>query len=193
VGLPGERQVTQTVLMLYSDRLRWFGRWFRQLWAESLGKEGGGTTPVDALGTVDQHSQLQLYLGGPADKLYTLICPGNGGVGAAVPPDIAADPTLAYLRGRRMGDLLDAEAEATADTLVHNGRPVRQIRVPRLDAHALGALFQHFMLETAIAAHLMGVNPYDQPAVEDGKRRARAYLEALGAREAATGVREGAE
>ena len=177
VGLRAERMVTHSVLMPYSDRLAAFARWYRQLWAESLGKEGGGTTPVDALGAVDQHSQLQLYLGGAPDKLYTLIRTPTRGLGDAIAPDIATHPDLAYLHGRCMGDLLDAEAKATAESLTHSGRPVRQIRLHSLDAYGLGALFQHFMLETAIAAHLMGVNAYDQPAVEDSKRRARSHLE----------------
>jgi len=180
VGLRGERMVTQSVVMPYSDRLAPFARWFRQLWAESLGKAGGGMTPIDALGTVDQHSQLQLYLGGPADKVYTLIRRPTQGTGRAVPADIARDPALAHLQGRTMGDLLDAEADATAESLMAGGRPVRQIHPRRLDAVTLGALLQHVMLETAIAAELMGVDAYDQPAVEDGKRRAVAKLRAMG-------------
>ncbi len=180
VGLPAERGVAQSVLMPYSDRLAGFARWFRQLWAESLGKDGTGTTPIDALGAVDQHSQLQLYLAGPADKLYTLVRVPAAGTGARVPADLAADSGLTHLRGRTMGDLLDAEAAATAESLMQHGRPVRQIHVPNLDAYALGALLQHFMLETAIAADMLGVNAFDQPAVEDGKRRARAHLAAMG-------------
>jgi len=176
VGLRNEHAISQSVLMPYCDRLFWFARWYRQLWAESLGKHGQGTTPIDALGTVDQHSQLQLYLDGPMDKAYTLIHLGTADAGPAVPEDMADHPDLGYLRGQRMGRLFDAEARATTETLIRAGRPVRRIALPRLDETTLGALFQHFMLETAIAAHLLGVDAYDQPAVEEGKRLTRQYL-----------------
>lgn len=176
VGLARQRNVSQSVLMPYSDRLAWFARWYRQLWAESLGKGGNGTTPVDALGTVDQHSQLQLYLDGPRDKLFTIVQVASKDAGDVVKAGIADHPDLAYLHGRRMGELLDAEAKATATTLSDQGRPVRLISLEKLDATALGALFMHFMLETAIAAHLLGVDAYDQPAVEAGKRLTKQYL-----------------
>ncbi|MCC7272136.1 MAG: glucose-6-phosphate isomerase [Alphaproteobacteria bacterium] len=165
-----------TVLMPYADRLAHFGLWFRQLWAESLGKDGHGTTPVRAMGTVDQHSQLQLYLAGPADKLFTLVTLAVAGKGDRVPATDARDPALGYLKGRRMGDLLDAEQRATAATLAGNGRPVRVFALDRLDERTLGALFMHFMLETILAADLLGIDAFDQPAVEEGKRLAREYL-----------------
>ena len=168
--------LSQTVLMPYVDRLAAFGLWFRQLWAESLGKDGNGTTPIRALGTVDQHSQLQLYLGGPRDKLYTLITVSSAGVGRLVERALAEDERLGYLVGRRLGDLLDAEARATYETLARNGRPTRLIALDRLDEEGLGALFMHFMLETILTARLIGVDPFDQPAVEEGKVLARRYL-----------------
>ena len=165
-----------TVLMPYIDRLAHFGMWFRQLWAESLGKDGHGTTPIRAMGTVDQHSQLQLYLAGPADKIFTLVTLAAAGRGDRAAAAFARDPALAYLKGRRMGDLLDAEQRATAETLIGNGRPTRVFRLDRLDERALGALFMHFMLETIFAAELLGIDAFDQPAVEEGKKLARAYL-----------------
>lgn len=177
--LLAERGRSQSVMMPYVDRLADFGLWYRQLWAESLGKEGKGSTPIRALGPVDQHSQLQLYLQGPADKLFTLIRLETAGSGPRVPAAIADDPRLAYLAGRRMGDLLDAMARATAETLVRNGRPTRLITLERLDEAVLGGLFMHFMLETVLAAELLGVDAYDQPAVEEGKVLAREYLAAM--------------
>jgi glucose-6-phosphate isomerase len=168
--------LNQTVVMPYVDRLGEFGFWFRQLWAESLGKDGHGTTPIRALGTVDQHSQLQLYLAGPRDKLYTIVTVASAGIGRPVDRALADDPELAYLAGHRLGDLLDAEARATYETLARNGRPVRWIALERLDEAALGGLFMHFMLETILAARLLGVDPFDQPAVEEGKVLARRYL-----------------
>ena len=168
----------QSVLLSYADRLQPFGLWYRQLWAESLGKQGHGTTPVDALGPVDQHSQLQLYLDGPADKLFTVLTVTAAGRGPVVDAGLAGDLGLGYLAGRTIGDLTDAMARGTTDALVAAGRPVRRIAVDRLDEESLGALLMHFMLETVLAAFLIGVDPFDQPAVEDGKRRARAYLDA---------------
>ena len=172
------RQGTDTtVLMPYIDRLADFGLWYRQLWAESVGKNGKGTTPIRALGTVDQHSQLQLYLDGPRDKMFSLIFSKAAGTGGAVPKDLADDPRLAYLAGRTLGDLLDAEQRATADTLIKRGCPTRIFTVDTIDERALGALMMHYMLETMIAAHLWDVDPFDQPAVEEGKILARRYLD----------------
>jgi glucose-6-phosphate isomerase len=179
VGLLQERMVTQSVLMPYVDRLGDLGFWYRQLWAESLGKNGTGTTPIRALGTVDQHSQLQLYLEGPRDKMFTLIRLSTAGQGPRVDPKLIDDATLSYLAGRTMGDLLEAEALATSDTLVHHGRPLREFALDRLDAEVLGGLLMHFMLETAIAADLLGVDAFDQPAVEEGKKLTRERLAAM--------------
>ena len=176
VGLLREHGIATTVMMPYIDRLAPFALWYRQLWAESLGKNGAGTTPVHARGAVDQHSQLQLYLAGPRDKMFTLLTLDVAGAGARVPADLADDDALAYLRGRTIGDLMDAGQRATADTLARQGRPVRTFELARLDERTLGALLMHFMLETIIAAHLFGVNPFDQPAVDEGKALARAYL-----------------
>ena len=175
VALAEAHGIGATVLMPYSDRLPPFAQWFRQLWAESLGKDGKGTTPINAAGTVDQHSQLQLYLAGPNDKLFTIVMTEPGG--APLDTTIADDQSLDYLDGCSLGDLLDACQRGTADSLAAAGRPVRVISVPRVDARSLGALIMHFMLETIVAAHLLGVEPFDQPAVEDGKVRARRYLE----------------
>jgi glucose-6-phosphate isomerase len=176
VALGRHRGVTQTVLLPYVDRLAHFGLWFRQLWAESLGKDGKGSTPIRAMGTVDQHSQLQLYLAGPADKMFSVVMLEVAGTGTAVSPQFADAPGLAYLAGRRMGDLLDAEQRATAETLVRNGRPTRIFRLAALDEGVLGALLMHFMVETIVAAQLLGVDAFDQPAVEEGKILARRYL-----------------
>src|SRR5262245_10158236 len=183
VALLRQKGIDTCVLMPYVDALASFGLWFRQLWAESLGKNGTGTTPIRAMGTVDQHSQLQLYLAGPADKFYTLILMPRAGTGGRVAPDSAQDEAISYLARRSMGDLLEAEQRATLETLARNGRPVRAIAIPKLDEHAIGGLMMHFMLETIIAADLLGVNPFDQPAVEEGKRLARDYLAQMASRE----------
>lgn len=171
---------TQTVLLAYADALGLFGAWHRQLWAESLGKGGRGTTPIPALGPVDQHSQLQLWLDGPDDKLYTVIEPEAAGRGPEIPDAGARALGLDYLAGRRIGDLIAAMGRATAETLAARGRPVRRIRLQRLDERAMGALLMHFMLETILAADLLGVDAFDQPAVEEGKVLARRYLQEMG-------------
>jgi glucose-6-phosphate isomerase len=180
VGLAEQHGIGTTVIMPYLDRLAHFGLWFRQLWAESLGKDGKGTTPIRAMGTVDQHSQLQLYLAGPADKMFTIVTGAVAGTGPAVPADLLGDPSLGYLTGKRMGDLLDAEQRATEQSLIRNGRPTRRFHLARLDERTLGGLLMHFMLETIIAADLLGVNAFDQPAVEEGKVIARQYLGEMG-------------
>lgn len=171
-----ETGLSQTVLLGYADRFNTLSFWYRQLWAESLGKEGRGTTPINGLGPVDQHSQLQLYRAGPDDKLYTILTTDVKGTGPKVPAALADDPALEYLAGRTLGDLVDAEQRATLDTLADAGRPVRHIHMPKITAHAMGALMMHYMLETILTAHLMGIDAFDQPAVEDGKLRAKKYL-----------------
>ena len=181
LGLVQQHGINASVLMPYLDRLEKFAMWYRQLWGESLGKEGHGTTPVRDLGPVDQHSQLQLYLGGPNDKVFTVLMGAVAGTGATITDkQSGGDPDLSYLVNRTMGDLTDAEQRATADTLAANGRPVRVMKLDRLDEATMGALMMHFMLETIISAHLMGINAFDQPAVEEGKVLARKLLGEMG-------------
>jgi len=164
------------IIMPYCDRLAYFGMWFRQLWAESLGKDGKGSTPIRAMGTVDQHSQLQLYLDGPADKFFTLILPKTAGQGARIDGALVQEDSLGYIRDQRIGDVMAAYQQGTTRSLVKNDCPVRVMNVDAVDEHSLGALLMHFMLETIMTAHLMGVNAFDQPAVEDSKIFAREYL-----------------
>jgi glucose-6-phosphate isomerase len=164
------------VMMAYADRLERFTRWYVQLWAESLGKDGKGTTPIGALGPVDQHSQLQLYIAGPRDKLFTIVTVASAGRGPRIPADLARLAGEPDFAGKAMGDLVAAQGRATTETLAKNGCPVRTIHLDRLDEQSLGELLMHFMLETIIAAHLLGVDPFDQPAVEEGKVLAKRYL-----------------
>ncbi len=180
IALNKHHEIHQTVLMPYADALKTFAEWYKQLWAESVGKNGLGTTPIDALGTVDQHSQLQLFLDGPRDKFYTLILPNHAESGARISPlKNASDDRLAYLYGRTMGDLIAAEGRATVQSLKNKGFPVRTIEIQKLDERTLGALFMHFMLETMIGAELLGINAFDQPAVEEGKILTKKYLQEL--------------
>ncbi len=176
IGLAKDRGVRATVMLPYADRLSRFAAWYVQLWGESLGKNGEGTTPVAALGPVDQHSQLQLYLDGAPQHLITVVRENCAGRGPRVAPDLAKLVGADYLAGHAAGDLVAAQQRAIPEALMAQGRPVRTIDLEVLDEAALGALMMHFMLETILAAHLLGVDPFDQPAVESGKMLTRRYL-----------------
>lgn len=168
---------TQAVMMPYVDRLNTFSSWHRQLWAESIGKNGKGTTPLTALGTVDQHSQLQLFLDGPNDKFFTILTMNHG-----AHPDLKIHGewfnhhAVSLLQGKTMGQLMMAEQQATIDTLIRYHCTTRVISIEHLNERVMGALMTHFVLETLAMAHLLEVNPFDQPAVEDGKVLTRQYL-----------------
>jgi glucose-6-phosphate isomerase len=176
VALAETRGKRIAVMMPYADKLERFTRWYVQLWAESLGKDGKGTTPIGALGPVDQHSQLQLFIAGPRDKLFTVVTVDTAGRGPRIEADLAklcGEPDFA---GKTIGDLVAAQGRATAETLAKNGCPVRTIHLDKVDEASLGELLMHFMLETIVAAHLLGVDAFDQPAVEEGKVLAKKYL-----------------
>jgi len=172
-----ERGAGIHVMMPYSDRLYGFADWFRQLWAESLGKRYGtaggevftGPTPVKALGATDQHSQVQLYIEGPFDKTVTFLA-GAHDHDLTVPPAYPDSPELGYLGGRTLGELLDAERHATAAALAASGRMNMSINLERIDAHAIGELVMLLQIATVYAGGLYGVDPLDQPGVELGKR-----------------------
>ncbi|WP_169567737.1 glucose-6-phosphate isomerase [Sneathiella limimaris] len=169
--------VSMNVIMPYAKQLEPFTHWYRQLWAESIGKEGRGTTPLNALGPIDQHSQLQLWLDGPNDKFFSLII--NRATDSSPLMDVGiADniPALDYLKDHKISDVVQAEANATAKTLADRGKYLRCIYIDKLDEKTIGSLLMHFMLETIIACHLLGVNPFDQPAVEEGKKLTKMYL-----------------
>lgn len=173
--------ITQTVLMPYIDRLHIFTLWFRQLWAESLGKrdkdhQGQGITPIQALGTVDQHSQLQLYLDGPRDKLFTIITMDHHENFFRVNLPPVGHPSVDSFQDKTMGNLMMAEQRATIDTLRRHHCPTRVIHLKTLDEKTLGGLMMHYILETLAMAHLTNVNPFDQPAVEEGKILTQRYL-----------------
>jgi glucose-6-phosphate isomerase len=178
IGLAKECGVKVNVMLPYSDRLSRFAAWYVQLWGESLGKNGEGTTPVAALGPVDQHSQLQLYLDGAPQHFITVVRENCAGSGPRVAADLAKIAHAEYLSGHAAGDLVAAQQKAIPEALLAAGRPVRTIDLERLDERALGALLMHFMLETILAGHLLGVDPFDQPAVESGKIITRHYLSA---------------
>lgn len=161
------------VVMGYADRLRPYTQWYKQLWAESLGKDGDGPTPITSIGAIDQHSQLQLYLDGKRDKIFTLILPEGEGV--AVPLARSPLPKLAYLATHSIQDVMHASANATYDTLKARGVPIRMQRAV-FGVESIARLMLRTMLETLLVATMRGVDPYSQPAVEEGKQRARRAL-----------------
>jgi glucose-6-phosphate isomerase len=167
------------VLMPYADGLRDLGDWFVQLWAESLGKRPDvGPTPFRAVGATDQHSSLQLMMEGPHDKVVTFVhvVQPRADVSLTVPEGYQAHAEIAYLHGHTMGELIEAERRATEAALRKAGRPTATVTVPRLDARALGELIMLLELATAYAGGLYGVNAFDQPGVEAGKRYAQGLL-----------------
>ncbi len=179
VAYAKERGIKVNVLMPYADRLARVSHWYVQLWAESLGKKDSeGTTPVAALGPVDQHSQLQLYLGGAQQHLTTIIRQAGPPKENTAPisGDLAKLAGAPYLAGHTVGELISAQTEAIASAFHAHKRPLRIITAERLDEWTLGWLMMHFMLETILAAELLGVDPFDQPAVELGKRLTKDYL-----------------
>ncbi|MBF0590006.1 MAG: glucose-6-phosphate isomerase [Magnetococcales bacterium] len=171
-----------SVQMAYGDRLCKIPQWYAQLWAESLGKqtengEARGLTPVAARGVTDQHSQLQLYAEGPADKQFTFLHhDGLGSQGMTIPPRYSEIPAVKPLSGRTTGQLFEAEFKGTRDALIHSNAPVRTFHLQPGNAYALGELIILLETETAITGALMKIDPFDQPGVEDSKVRARQYL-----------------
>ncbi|HEV3052455.1 MAG TPA: hypothetical protein VGX50_19235, partial [Longimicrobium sp.] len=166
------------VMMPYSDRLRDVADWFRQLWAESLGKQrtrGGdevfaGPTPVKSLGATDQHSQVQLYIEGPFDKTITFLAEREGADDVQIPSAYPQHGELAYLGGHSLGELLRTEMLATEAALAQRGRMNMTLEVPRVDARSLGGLMMLLQIATVYAGHFYGIDPLDQPGVELGKQ-----------------------
>jgi glucose-6-phosphate isomerase len=172
------------ITMPYADALFGLSDWFRQLWAESLGKRlslkgeevFAGQTPIKALGAIDQHSQIQLYTEGPNDKLVSLITVDHYRASVAIEEVPAGMPDLDYLRGAELGQLLQREAVATAWALAEADRPNYTISIPRIDAAILGEFFYLYELQTVMAGALLNVNPFGQPGVEAGKNATYALM-----------------
>ncbi len=167
------RGVRVNAFMPYAESLETTAEWFAQLWAESLGKDGLGQTPVRALGATDQHSQLQLYRAGPRNTLVTFVTPRER-PSRSIPPTDVDD--LAYLGGSSLETLLDAEFRATEASLAAAGRPTARIELERVDAFELGGLLYGLEAACVMAGELAGVNAFDQPAVEWAKRATRGLL-----------------
>ena len=135
-------KLTNTVLMTYSDALFYFGKWYLQLWAESIGKNNKGITAIHSVGTTDQHSQLQLYLDGPKDKFFTFITTNHGNKGLKLNNEKLCKKMngVDYLVDKKMGDLMQAEQRATLDTFKKNKLPFREINIPIINEFSIGQI-----------------------------------------------------
>lgn len=158
------------VLVPYADSLRPLSEWFCQLWSESLGKDGKGMTPYPSVGTTDQHSQMQLWMEGPEDKVVVFVRIDDYGADFVMPKAFGDVEGIRYLSDRRLSELIKAEEESTELALAKKGRPSMTLRIPRIDAYHAGQLFMFFEVATAFTGILMGIDPFDQPGVEESKR-----------------------
>lgn len=158
------------VLVPYSDGLKCFSEWFSQLWAESLGKDNKGLTPYPSIGATDQHSQLQMWIDGLDDKVIVFIRIKDYSYDIEIPYVFDEYESFKYLSGKSLSDLIKAEQEATELALYKAKRPNMTIMVPEISPYYLGQLFQFFEIATVFAGLLYGINPFNQPGVEEGKR-----------------------
>jgi glucose-6-phosphate isomerase len=166
------------VAFAYSNHLWGTAFWFRQLWAESLGKARdragnevhAGQTPVAALGTTDQHSQVQLYIEGPNDKVFTFWAVSKFASAGKIPTRRFKLAAFDALAGHSLAELIDAERRATAAAMAANGRPNCTVTLGRVDEEHLGAFLQMMEFQTAFMGELLGINAFDQEGVELGKK-----------------------
>ena len=170
------KKINSSVILTYSDSLFYFGKWYLQLWAESIGKNNKGITSIHAVGTTDQHSQLQLYLDGPKDKFFTFITTDHAKKGYALHKKTMKDHNLDYLYNKTMGDLMQAEQQATVDTFKENNFAFREIFVPEINEFSIGQLMALSIMETVASCSYFEVDPFNQPAVEQGKKLTKQYL-----------------
>tara|TARA_B100000029_G_scaffold211800_1_gene209756 strand:+ start:1715 stop:2926 length:1212 start_codon:yes stop_codon:yes gene_type:complete len=164
------------VMMTYSDGLNYFGKWYLQLWAESIGKENKGITALHSIGTTDQHSQLQLYLDGPKDKFFTFIKSNYKKKGLNIDAEIMKEESVNYLINKTMGDLMNAEQDATIHAFKLNNFKFREIVLSEINEESMGNLMADSIIETIAACIYFEVDPFDQPAVEQGKILTKKYL-----------------
>lgn len=169
-----KKGISQFVMMPYADHLRLFSDWFAQLFAESLGKKHdlngkllhAGVSALKALGVTDQHSQLQLYLDGPRDKLVMFIEVEDAFLDAPLDDAKHGDERIDFLSGKNLRELLLAEKKATEESLRESNCPNLTIKMPEINAFQLGQLYQLMMNAVVYLGALMNINPFDQPAVE---------------------------
>ncbi|HEX7343778.1 MAG TPA: glucose-6-phosphate isomerase, partial [bacterium] len=171
------KSASTVVMMPYSNRLLGLADWFRQLWAESLGKRKNlkgkevfwGQTPEKALGATDQHSMVQLYMEGPFDKVICFLEVADHGVDVVIPRIYPDKPELDFWAGHTLGELINAEKKATEEALRQAGRANMTALFPRVDPFAVGHFLMTLQIATVFAGSFLGINPLDQPGVEMGK------------------------
>ncbi len=164
---------TGNVIMPYIDSLKNFTDWYRQLWAESLGKNSFGSVPINSMGTIDQHSQLQLYLEGPKDKFFTFLTQKKPSHDFLI-KDL---PTCQTLFGKKkLSQIVKIEQDTTIEVLNQKKLPIRIFEIEKLDEEVLGGLMMQMFLETILIAYAKNINPFDQPAVELRKNLAKKIL-----------------
>jgi glucose-6-phosphate isomerase len=194
-----ERQRRIQVVMPYADALLHLADWYRQLWAESLGKRldrmgrvvETGQTPVTSMGATDQHSQVQLYVEGPPDKILTFLEVEAWREEVVIPRLFGDLASTSYLGGKRLGELLRAELRGTEAALTTAGRPNFTYKLPRVSAHVMGQLIYLFEFQTALSGELYGIDAFDQPGVEAGKVAAYALMGRAGYEKEAARLRAG--
>ena len=157
------------VIMPYSSFMGQFTEWYVQLWAESIGKDGKGQTPLKAEGTSSQHAILQLFMDGPDDKVFQIISIKNSPEDITLPREAKILP---FIGGKRVSQVMEAELKGTIHALKRRGRPLILLELSRLNEREMGELFMNYMVATVVMGKLLGVNPYGQPAVEIGKKAA---------------------
>lgn len=160
-------QITQHVSFFYSDKLAIFGKWLEQLYAESSGKSGTGITPITAIGAVDQHSQLQLYLDGPRNKCFTFFYEKQ--ISDLTVKQKNIPEAFNFLNDKKVSDVFAAQCNATILSIMENNLNIRTFALEKITPEMLGMLFMHFMLEVICVCRILRINPFDQPAVEQGK------------------------
>jgi len=173
----GEKRMMINVMFSYSNALYYWADWFRQIWAESLGKatdtDGNqinyGLTPVKAIGPTDQHSQVQLYNDGPNDKVITFLKVKDFNHQMTIPALHKDIEALSYLGEKSLNELIDAEQLATAYAVKNHGRPNMTVEFPKIDAYHVGEFIFVYELATTLLGYMKNINPFDQPGVEDGK------------------------
>ena len=173
-----------SVMMPYSYALKDLADWYRQLWAESLGKahtlDGAainiGPTPIKALGATDQHSQVQLYRQGPNDKLFTFLQVEHFQADVKIAPAPDCAPELDYLAAADMSKLLNSEKFATEYALTQSNRPCLTVIFDEVNPFTVGQFIYLFEVTTSLTALLFNINAYDQPAVELGKEATFALM-----------------
>jgi glucose-6-phosphate isomerase len=194
-----ERGKIMSVMMPYSTRLFGLADWYRQLWAESLGKRkdlGGkdvfvGPTPIKALGVTDQHSQVQLYIEGPFDKVFTILRVEKFEHDLPMEPAYEEKSSLRYLGGKTMSELMEAERRGTVYALTRNGRPNLTVTFPEVAPHPVGQFMYAMEMATVFSGGLYGIDPLDQPGVEAGKIAAFALMGRPGYEDKAESIRAG--